>query len=296
MTQVAPFLTFREWKGSDVERFRFSEQNRIQANLKRLADMVGVSFQPTEITHADQFSISLQNRIEETIEQICAKLGIEVQMETTWDVRRGLTYRDFDRVENWLYEAYKALNGEGGRIEWDEERNFDPYTLYADNWTGTGPYYYDLPTDLGMEYNDGLIWVRPSATVAQRTAEYNALITVVSSAEGVRLCAHGIRPREDIPIIITRGLSPMHESATLQASKWTGSGPWTQSIVMANPVTVGVITVSENTTTAQATAFAKAGISVSGVSGNTVTVRAILSKPTVDLPVLLIYESSEGSR
>ena len=296
MTQVAPFLTFREWKGSDVERFRFAEQNRIQANLKRLADMVGVSFQPTEITHADQFSTSLQNRIEETIEQICAKLGIEAQMETTWDVRRGLTYRDFDRVENWLYEAYKALNGEGGRIEWDEERNFDPYALYADNWTGTGPYYYDLPTDLGMEYNDGLIWVRPSATVAQRTAEYNAMITVVSSAEGVRLCANGIRPHEDIPIIITRGLSPMHESATLQASKWTGSGPWTQSIVMANPVAVGVITVSENTTTAQATAFAKAGISVSGVSGTTVTVRAILSKPTVDLPVLLIYESSEGSK
>ena len=88
----------------------------------------------------------------------------------------------------------------------------------------------------------------------------------------------------------------MHESATLQASKWTGSGPWTQSIVMANPVTVGVITVSENTTSAQATAFAKAGLSVSAVSGNTVTVRAILSKPTVDLPVLMIYEESEGSK
>ena len=296
MTQVAPFLTFREWMGTDAERFRYSEQNRIQANIKRLADMVGVSFQVTEITHADQFSISLQNRIEGAIEQICAKLGIEAPMETAWGARRGLTYRDFDRVENWLYEAYKALNGEGRRIEWDEERNFDPYTLYADNWTGTGPYYYDLPTDLGKEYNDGLIWVRPSATVAQRASEYNALITVVSSTEGVRLCANGIRPHEDIPIIITRGLSPMHESATLQASKWTGSGPWTQSIVMANPVAVGVLTVSENTTTAQATAFAKAGISVSGVSGTTVTVRAILSKPTVDLPVLLIYETSEGSR
>ena len=296
MTQVAPFLTFRTWKGTDDERFRYSEQNRIQTNIKRLADMVGVSFQPTEIAHADQFSISLQNRIEGAIEQICAKLGIEAPMETAWDARRGLTYRDFDRVESWLYEAYKTLNGEGGRIEWDEERNFDPYTLYADNWTGTGPYYYDLPTDLGKEYNDGLIWVRPSATVAQRASEYNAMITVVSSTEGVRLCANGIRPREDIPIIITRGLSPMHESATLQASRWTGSGPWTQSIVMANPVAVGVLTVSENTTSAQATAFAKAGISVSGVSGTTVTVRAILSKPTVDLPVLLIYESSEGSK
>lgn len=295
MTQVAPFLTFRTWRGTDDERFRYTEQNRIMANIKALADMVGVSFQPTEITHADQFSISLQNRIEETIKQICAKLGIEAPMEMAWGARRGLTYRDFDRVENWLYEAYKALNGEGGRIEWDEERNFDPYVLYADNWIGTGPYYYDLPTDLGGEYNDGLIWVRPSATVAQRAAEYNALITVVSSAEGVRLCANGIRPREDIPIIITRGLSPMHESATLQSSKWTGSGPWTQTIVMANAVTTGVLTISENTSSAQAMAFAKAGISVSAVSGNSVTVRAIMAKPTVDLPVMLIYETEEGS-
>ena len=87
----------------------------------------------------------------------------------------------------------------------------------------------------------------------------------------------------------------MHESATLQASKWTGTGPWTQTIIMANNITTGVITISENTTSAQATAFAKAGISVSAVSGKNVTVRAIMSKPTVDLPVMVIYEQTEGS-
>lgn len=295
MTQVAPFLTFRTWKGSDDERFRYTEQNRIMANIKTLADMVGVSFAYEEVTRADQFSVSLQNRIEGAIEQICAKLGIDAPMETAWGARRGLTFRDFDRVEDWLHRAYLALNGQGGRIDWDDTRNYDPYILFPDNWTGTGPYYYDLPTDLGAEYNDGLIWVSHTATPQQRAEEYNAVITVVSSTEGVRLCAYGIKPRHEIPIIITRGLSPMHESATLQVSKWTGSGPWVQSIVMANPVTTGVLTISENTTSAQATAFAKAGISVSAVSGNTVTVRAIMAKPTVDLPVMLIYETEEGS-
>lgn len=295
MTTVAPFLTFRTWKGSDAERFRFYEQNRIMANLKRLADMVGVAFEYEDVTRADQFSISLQNRIESAIKQICAELGISAPMETSWGARRGLTYKDFDRVERWLHEAYKALNGEGGRIEWDEARNYDPYTLYADNWTGTGPYEYALPTDLGTEYADGLIWVAPSATVAERAAEYNAMITVVNSTEGVLLRAYGIKPKEDIPIIITRGLSTMHESATLTASGWAGSGPWTQNVVMANAVTTGVLTISENTTSAQAIQFAKAGVSVSAVNGNTVTVRAVMAKPTVNLPVMIIYESSEGS-
>ena len=295
MTQVAPFLTFRTWKGSDAERFRYYEQNRIISNVKALADMVGVAFEDASVTQADQFSISLQNRIESAIEQICAKLWIDAPMETSWGARRGLTYRDFDRVEDWLHKAYLALNGRGGRIGWDESRNYDPYILFPDNWTGKGPYYYDLPTDLGGEYNDGLIWVHHSATPQQRADEYNAMITVVSSTEGVRLCAYGIKPKNEIPIIITRGLSPMHESATLQASKWTGTGPWTQTIIMANNVTTGVITISENTTSAQATAFAKAGISVSAVSGKNVTVRAIMSKPTVDLPVMVIYEQTEGS-
>lgn len=295
MTKVAPFLTFREWKGTDEERFRYSEQNRIMANVKRLASMVGVPFAYTKVTREDQFSISLQNRIEGAIEQICAKLGIDAPMETAWGARRGLTYRDFDRVEEWLYRAYKALNGQGGRIDWNDTRNYDPYILFSDNWTGRGPYYYDLPTDLGTEYSDGLIWVSPSATVAQRAEEYNAVITVVSSAEGVRLCAYGIKPKGDIPIIITRGYPTMHESVTLRASGWTGTGPWTQTIIMANPVTTGVLTISENTSGAQATAFVKAGISVSAVSGNTVTVRAIMTKPTVDLPVMLIYEKEEGS-
>lgn len=295
MTQVAPFLTFRTWRGSDDERFRFYEQNRIMVNVKRLADMVGVPFTYTDVTRADQFSISLQNRIEGAIEQICSKLGIDAPMETAWGARRGLTYHDLDRVEDWLHRAYKALNGQGERIEWDDVRNYDPYVLYQDNWTGTGPYYYDLPTDLGMEYSDGLIWVSCTATPQQRAAEYNALITVVSSTEDVRLCAYGIKPKDDIPIIISRGYPSMHESVTLQANGWTGTGPWVQSIVMANPVMDGVLTISENTTTEQAVAFAKAGISVSAVSGYTVTVRAIMSKPTVDLPVILIYEKEEGS-
>ena len=50
MTQVAPFLTFRTWKGSDAERFRYYEQNRIISNVKALADMVGVTFEDASVT------------------------------------------------------------------------------------------------------------------------------------------------------------------------------------------------------------------------------------------------------
>ena len=87
MTQVAPFLTFRTWKGSDAERFRYYEQNRIISNVKALADMVGVTFEDASVTQADQFSIALQNRIESAIEQICAKLWIDAPMETSWGAR-----------------------------------------------------------------------------------------------------------------------------------------------------------------------------------------------------------------
>lgn len=296
MTDTAPFLTFRTWKGSDSERFRYSEQNRIISNIKRLADLVGVPFETVEVTHADQFSISLQNRMESAIKAICAKVGIDAPMETSWGARRGLTFKDFDRVEDWLHRAYWALDGRGSRIGWDEVRRFDPYLLLAKRWTGTGPYFYDLPTDLGQIYADGLVWVSPEATPSQRASEYNAMITVVSSAEGVRLCAHGIRPREDIPIIITRGYPLMHESVTLRASGWTGNGPWTQTVIMANPVANGVITINEGATTEQAKAFAKAGISVASSNGTSVSIRAVFSKPTVDLSALLIFEESEATR
>ena len=86
----------------------------------------------------------------------------------------------------------------------------------------------------------------------------------------------------------------MTETATLQASSWSGTGPWTQSIIFTNAVSTGVITINEGATSAQAEAMAKAGISVASVSGRTVTVRANLAKPTINIPIMLVYDSAEG--
>lgn len=294
MTDVVKFLTFKQWLGGASERFKHTDMNRIRYNTEVMADFIGQTYDGGTVQHKDIFDYRDQNTLEQAIKDICLHFGIDAPMDTVWNYGHSVSYVDFERLEKNLYDAYVLARGEGNRILWDQSRRYDPYTLYADNWTGIGPFYYDLPTDLGTAYADGLAFVSPTASVLQRASEYNAMITVESSTEGVRLCANGIKPKMDIPIVISRGMPRMTETATLQASSWSGTGPWTQSIVFTNTVSTGVITINEGATSAQAEAMAKAGISVASVSGRTVTVRANLAKPTINIPIMLVYDSAEG--
>lgn len=294
MTTVAPMMIFKEWKGSEEERFKHTDMNRIRHNVKTLGAMVNVSYTPVSVEHRDLFRFDEENTLEQTIKDICSKCGIDAPMETDWNWNRGVTFADFDRIEKWSWEAYRILKGEGDRILWNQNRKYDLFTLYADNWTGTGPYFYTLPTSYGADYDEGLVFVRNNATVEQRDAEYNALITVKSSTSEVILQANGIKPKTDIPIIITRGLPAMKETATLTESGWTGVGPWYQTITFSNEIRDGVVTIDENAMYTQAMDFADAGISVSSVSGHNVTFRSVFNKPSINLPILLIYEQSQG--
>lgn len=295
MTQVAPMMVFKEWTGSAAERFKHTDMARISQNTKSLADMVSVSYSPFSPARADIFDYGRQNTLEQAIKDICSKVGISAPMEVNWSYGRAVSYADFDRVENYLHQAYRKLNGEGGRIPWNKDRKFDMFTLYADNWTGGGPYYYTLPTSYGASYDEGIVFVRSEATMAQRFAEYNAIITVKSSASSVVLQANGIKPKENIPIIITRGQPTMKETIELQEDAWTGTGPWYQDLTVSNNVANGIVTIAENTSDSRALDFTQCGISVSAVNGNTVTFRAVLKQPVYDLPLLLIYETNEST-
>lgn len=295
MTTVAPMMIFKKWEGSDAERFKHTDMNRIRQNVATLGAMVSVPYTAVSVAQSDIFRFDEQNTLEQAIKDICSAVGISAPMDTDWNYNRVLTYLDFERVEKWLHDAYNALRGEGERIGWNKSRKFDMFTLYADNWTGSGPYYYNVPTTYGADYDEGLVFVRSGASVSQRYAEYSGIITVRSSASGVVLQANGLKPEEDIPIIITRGRPAMKETATLTVAGWTGSGPWYQTVVFANEVADGVVTISENTSDSGAVDFAESGISVSAVNGNQVTFRSVLKKPTYDLPILLIYETSEST-
>lgn len=293
MTTVAPMMIFKYWQGSPLERFKHTDMTRVRQNVATLGSLVGVPYTAVSVAHKEIFRFDQENTLEQAIKDICSACGIVAPMETSWNYNRSVSFADFERIERWLYEAYLHLHGEGERIPWDKERKYDLFTLFADNWTGNGPYEYELPTSYGTSYDEGLVFVRKDATVEQRTAEYNALITVKTSASSVVLRANGIKPNVDIPIAITRGYPKMKETAVLTSANWSGTGPWTQTITFANSVGDGVVTIDEGASDTQAIEFAKAGISVSAVSGKSVTFRSVMSKPTINLPILLIYETSQ---
>lgn len=164
------------------------------------------------------------------------------------------------------------------------------YTIPATSWKGTGPYYADVSVPLAGR-DELITYVADFATLGQRVAEYNALLRAEENGTGVmRFWATSIKPKVDIPIKVITGMFSHAENVTIQPDQWKGSGPWTCTLDMGHQVRTALCGMVDRMTAEEARTFIDAGIHVAGVSGNTVTLRAMLSKPSIAIPVGILSE------
>lgn len=164
------------------------------------------------------------------------------------------------------------------------------YTIPVMAWKGTGPYYADISVPLAGK-DELIAYVADFATLDQRVAEYNALFRAEENGTGVmRFWATSVKPKVDIPIKVITGMFSNAEIVTVQPSQWQGSGPWTCTLDMGHQVRTASCAMIDGMTAEEARAFIDAGIHVAGVSGNSVTLRAMLSKPSMAIKVGVLSE------
>lgn len=294
---VLPQLMGKVWDGDPNEYFTFMDMNRVCYNANMVArecGVEGVSF--PETTRESQFRYDEANELESLILECARSRGQDPSMETSWNYNRTISYVDFERWESALWEVYKDLGGVGDRIPSDKFLHTVNATLFANGWIGTGPYYQDLDMPSIYPSTEAIAFVSETATVGQRASEYNALLQAVYMGDRrLRVYAHNIKPRENIPIKVTTRPYMTYRSFTLTAAGWQGSGPWTQTVDIEQTVVNAVIGSDERNSTEQVQAFAEAIIGVSAVSGSQVTVRAIGTKPTTDVYATIMWNGSNIS-
>ncbi len=295
-SETLPQLMSKIWDGDEAEYFTHLDMSRVEYNANVLAREAGVD-QVTflEVTRASQFRFDEAQKLEDLIASISTALGISSSMETQWTYSRSVSYVDFERWESQLWLCYQALGGVGERIPAGKVLVTYYATLFPDAWLGTGPYHIDLDMPAVYSGTEALAYVAHSATMEQRMAEYDGMLKAVTvSSRTVRIYALGAKPDVTIPMRISLGGLPMQEIISLPASGWTGTGPWTQTVTLTSEPVNAALGAQEGMSDAQILAMADALISVSAVSGTSVTVRALLARPTVDLSPAVMWETSEA--
>lgn len=290
-----PQLMSRIWDGDPAEYFTFLDMRRVEYNANICAREAGVE-QATflEVTRASQFRYDEAQKLENLIQATAQALGVTVEIEDAWSYNRTLTFVDFERWESNTWLCYQALGGAGERIPAERMLVTVSATLFKDGWQGTGPYHIDLDMPMIYPESEAIAFVPHTATVIERAAEYNAMLRVSCLDDRrIRVTALSIRPRVNIPLRVALGGFQMQEVVNLPASGWTGSGPWTQTVTLENTPTDAIIGVQEGMTNEQVEEMTRACISASGLSGTTMTVRAIYAKPEMDLPIGVMYDMSE---
>lgn len=294
-SETLPQLMSKIWDGDEAEYFTHLDMSRVEYNANILARETGVE-QVTflEVTRASQFRYDEAQKLEDLIAAISTALGISSSMETAWTYSRSVSYVDFERWESQLWLCYVALGGVGERIPAGKVLVTYYATLFPDAWLGTGPYHIDLDMPAVYSSTEALAYVACDASIEQRMAEYNGVLRAVpAGTRKVRVYALRHKPTVAIPMRISLGGLPLQETIDLPLSGWTGTGPWTQTVTLSSAPVNAVIGAHEGMTDAQVLDMAGALISVSAVSGTSLTVRALLAKPTMDLNPAVMWETSE---
>lgn len=290
-----PELMCKVWDGDDNEFFTFLDMNRVEYNANILASEVGVptvSFVETE--RKSQFRYDEAQKLENLQAAVASKLGISISIESAWNYNRSVSYVDFERWESNFWTLYTVLGGTGERIPAGKILVTYSATLFADSWSGTGPYHYDLTMPGVMASTDALAYIAHTASPAQRMSEYNALLSAkIVSDRHIRIVALGAKPSDDLPLNISIGGFHLHQIISLPSTGWTGSGPWTQTVTLSSVPVNAVIGPHEGMSDDEVIAMMGAMISVSAISGTSVTIRALGTKPDIDIEPAIMWETSE---
>ena len=294
MKQIAPILS-RRWMGTDDERFRHDE-------MKRLEDLGNFLARYTEVsentylpkTRASQFRYDEYEKLERKLREVATQAGTSVVGNVNWVAGDAFNYNSIERVEKAIYDIYQHLGGRCGRVRWNQILNIHDIVLYAEGWVGTGPYTYAVEIPTILTGDESIAFVREDATIEERICEYNAVLMPSKTDGKVTMTAYGIKPDKDLVMRVARRQMNMFEKFTVDASAWTGTGPWTATVQTTKNVAGGVALISSDATEAQTREYMNAVIAPSGLSGKTVTLRAIHAKPTMAIPMIVMYSDDIG--
>ena len=161
------------------------------------------------------------------------------------------------------------------------------YTLSASSWTGSGPYTQTLAVSSDIApAGEQIIYGDHAMTLEQRMAEYDGILRAsVPQAGRVKVVALGTKPTRDIPLRIIAGAVAPVARVKVKASSWAGSGPWLAEVGMGRSFRTAMCGPASGSSAESSQEFASCGIHVCKTSGATVTLRAMLAKPSTDIEI-----------